>query len=326
MDLESPRLPLLVSQRRPSSSSRVLSLDELSDSSEGTSSSFIRKRDVFAWFVIAFQAVALAVLLQSNARQQIASNSSVLSESKVGTPLSINNKLPSYHGDKFLEATSLGESSSVPFYDPPTIYPREAGLVSRVWHSNASPDVNTGLQRGSCWCSGDDYCMCTPALAIDLILTSGPDHIWLVRRKDKGVMALMGGFNEVGETVEEASRRELKEEMNIDLPGQPLTLFGVYSDPKRDSRKHAVSVVFHMDIPPHINPSPGDDVSDAVRMPLSQVEDLDMFIDHKTVLRDFVKMRESQRQQASAETRPKVATPVDGDGEPFKRSVCTLPI
>ena len=51
--------------------------------------------------------------------------------------------------------------------------------------------------------------MCTPSLAIDMILTSGPDHIWMVQRKVTGLMALMGGFNEVGETVEEAARREL---------------------------------------------------------------------------------------------------------------------
>jgi len=169
--------------------------------------------------------------------------------------------------------------------------------------------------------------MCTPSLAIDLILTSGPDHVWLVRRKDKGLMALMGGFNEVGETVEEASRRELKEEMNIELPGQPLTLFGVYSDPKRDSRKHAVSVVFHMDIPPHITPNAGDDASEVVRMPLADVERLEMFIDHKTVLRDYIKMRDRQRSQRPGGSHlPVGPIPHDGDGEPFKRSVCELPI
>mmetsp|Transcript_30587 Transcript_30587/g.50508 ORF Transcript_30587/g.50508 Transcript_30587/m.50508 type:complete len:325 (+) Transcript_30587:196-1170(+) len=323
MDIESPRLPLLVSHRK--SLSRI-SLDELSNSSEKSSSSIIRKRDAFAWFIIAFQAIALAVLLQSNARQQATSSFSVLTESKVGSPLSINNKIPSYHENKFLEATSSGKSLPTPFYDPPTVYPHEAGLVSRVWHSNGSPDVNPALQRGSCWCSGDDYCMCTPALAIDLVLTSGPDHVWLVRRQDKGVMALMGGFNEVGETVEEASRRELKEEMQIDLPGQPLTLFGVYSDPKRDARKHAVSVVFHMDIPPHIAPTAGDDASEVVRMPLSQIEDLEMFIDHKTVLRDFVNMRERQRQHLTSGSESVPAAPHTGDDEPFKRSVCSLPI
>jgi hypothetical protein len=75
----------------------------------------------------------------------------------------------------------------------------------------------------------------------------------------------------------------------LTLPGQELTLFGV----KRDS------VVFHMDIPLHINPAAGDDASEVVGMPLSEVESLDMFIDHKGVL---------------------------CAGEPFKRYRCELPI
>lgn len=42
-------------------------------------------------------------------------------------------------------------------------------------------------------------CMCTAAVAIDCILTSGSEHFWLVKRKDTGQYATMGGFVEVGE-------------------------------------------------------------------------------------------------------------------------------
>jgi len=122
-------------------------------------------------------------------------------------------------------------------------------------------------QTGSCWCTNyDGYCMCTPSIAIDLIIVSGPgagdgtggltdteeqkrhqkDHLWLVRRKDTDQLATMGGFVMVGETVEHAVKRELKEEMGIDLMAgtqasaktEP-TLFGVYSDPRRDNRRHS---------------------------------------------------------------------------------------
>ena len=41
--------------------------------------------------------------------------------------------------------------------------------------------------------------MCTAAVAIDCILTSGDEHFWLVKRKDTGQFATMGGFVEVGE-------------------------------------------------------------------------------------------------------------------------------
>jgi 8-oxo-dGTP diphosphatase len=106
-------------------------------------------------------------------------------------------------------------------------------------------------RQGSCWCGKEDgYCLCTPSLAIDLIITSSsssssssrletnqnqnnkkdnvqPVHhrenhhdtysFWLVRRKDTDQLATMGGFVDVNETVEHAIQRELKEEMNIDL-------------------------------------------------------------------------------------------------------------
>ena len=90
-------------------------------------------------------------------------------------------------------------SQNIPFYDQPTIHPEKAGLVSRVWHSNSSPNINPNLQSGSCWCGADNWCMCTAAIAIDCILTSGEQHFWLVKRKDTGQYATMGGFVEVGE-------------------------------------------------------------------------------------------------------------------------------
>ena len=324
MDIEASHIPIKFSRRRSLSRS---SFDDLSNSSDATPSSSVRKREILAWLVIAGQACALAFAIQRSSLHRGPSDSSFQSqERKALTPFSINNKMPSYHEAQFLEATASETPSRKPFFDPPTFYPPAAGLVSRVWHSNGTPMVNENLQRGSCWCSGDDYCMCTPALAIDLILTSGPDHIWLVRRKSGGLLALMGGFNEVGETVEEASRRELKEEMAIELPDQPLNLFGVYSDPKRDSRKHAVSVVFHMDVPSHINPTPGDDASEVVRLPLSSLEDMEMFIDHQTVIRDFVKVRNRIRQPLELGSEATVSMPRTGDDEAFKRSICELPI
>lgn len=303
------------------------SFDDLSNSSEAASISSVRKRDVLAWLVISAQACALAFFIQRSSLQSDSSNRSIqVHERQAQTTFSINNKVPSFHEAQFLQATSSENPSGNPFFDPPTIYPPEAGLVSRVWHSNGTPQVNEGLKTGSCWCSGDDYCMCTPALAIDLILTSGTDHIWLVRRKAGGLLALVGGFNEVGETVEEAARRELKEEMGIDLPAEPLNLFGVYSDPKRDARKHAVSVVFHMDIPLDIHPTAGDDASEVFWMPFSSVEVMDMFIDHKTIVQDFMRRRDQQPHHNDGMKEVNIPISHTVDPEPFRRSVCGLPI
>lgn len=107
------------------------------------------------------------------------------------------------------------------------------------------------LFKGSCWCGWDGYCLCTPSLAIDAIIeVNGDDEpdenikVVLVHRRDppRDLFATPGGFVDVGETVEQATIREVKEETNLDL--DHLEQFRVYSDPSRDKRRHTVSSVF----------------------------------------------------------------------------------
>ena len=77
-----------------------------------------------------------------------------------------------------------------------------------TWHGG-SP----GFPGGSCWCGKDGYCMCTPSLAIDALIevidTNNQPAVVLVKR---GVPpyhhAIPGGFVDVGESVEDATRRE----------------------------------------------------------------------------------------------------------------------
>mmetsp|Transcript_1761 Transcript_1761/g.2430 ORF Transcript_1761/g.2430 Transcript_1761/m.2430 type:complete len:253 (-) Transcript_1761:1102-1860(-) len=153
-----------------------------------------------------------------------------------------------------------------------------------VWHGG-HPDED---RPGQCFRGADHYCMCTPSLAIDLIIASGSDHVWLVRRKDTDQLATMGGFVNVGETVETAVARELKEEMGVDLNDHKIQLVGVYSDPRRDNRRHTASVVFavHLD---SMHPYAGDDAKDVQRIPLSSIEEHDFFADHRTILLDYKK-------------------------------------
>ncbi|MDF0592419.1 NUDIX hydrolase [Methanotrichaceae archaeon M04Ac] len=86
--------------------------------------------------------------------------------------------------------------------------------------------------------------MKTPSLAADALILFG-EGIVLIRRENppyRGSYALPGGFVEVGETVEEAVRREAKEETGLDIT--LLKLVGVYSKPDRDPRGHVVSVCY----------------------------------------------------------------------------------
>jgi ADP-ribose pyrophosphatase YjhB (NUDIX family) len=51
--------------------------------------------------------------------------------------------------------------------------------------------------------------------------------------------------------------RELMEEMGIELKELPR-LLGIYSDPPRDNRRHAVSAAFVVKVPQDVRPRAGD--------------------------------------------------------------------
>lgn len=81
-------------------------------------------------------------------------------------------------------------------------------------------------------------------LTVDgIILKNG--KILLVKRTIypfSGYWVLPGGHVKYREKVEEAIKREIKEELGISVNIKKL--FGVYSDPRRDPRYHAVSLVY----------------------------------------------------------------------------------
>ncbi len=130
----------------------------------------------------------------------------------------------------------------------------------------------------------------TPFLAVDGIVQIFDNNdrfrgIVLVERKNEPVgLAIPGGFVEIGETVEQAVIREIKEEINLDV--KINRILGVYSDPKRDPRFHVVSVVF-------ICSARGEPVSgsDAKEAYICKVEDIPfdrLVFDHAKILRDYI--------------------------------------
>ena len=124
----------------------------------------------------------------------------------------------------------------------------------------------------------------TPLLTTDCVVVDAKRRVLLVRRGHppfKGKYALPGGFVDIGETVEDACRRELKEETGV--KAGRLELLGVYSDPKRDPRGHICSVAFLTRVT-RATPKGGDDAAAA-----EWVEDwskLDLAFDHAKILRD----------------------------------------
>lgn len=104
----------------------------------------------------------------------------------------------------------------------------------------------------------------TPALTVDCVIYDPQGRVLLIRRKNepfKGSFALPGGFVDIGETVEAACRREVREETGLEVGD--LALVGVYSDPARDPRGHTVSTVFLAKLPVAAVPVAGDDAAAA---------------------------------------------------------------
>jgi ADP-ribose pyrophosphatase YjhB (NUDIX family) len=86
-----------------------------------------------------------------------------------------------------------------------------------------------------------------PVSTVDIIIEiknkDGEEGIVLIKRKNPPHgWALPGGFVDYGESLEEAARREAKEEtsLRIRIKAQLHT----YSDPKRDPRQHTISTVY----------------------------------------------------------------------------------
>ncbi len=124
----------------------------------------------------------------------------------------------------------------------------------------------------------------TPALTVDCVVFDAAGRLLLVRRKHppfQGAYALPGGFVEIGETVEQACRRELFEETGISV-GR-LRLIGVYSDPVRDPRGHTCSVAFLARVR-RAEPVPGDDAEAAVWV--SNRRKLFLAFDHRKIIAD----------------------------------------
>jgi 8-oxo-dGTP diphosphatase len=121
-----------------------------------------------------------------------------------------------------------------------------------------------------------------PSPTVDVVISVAGDRVVLVRRKHEPLgWALPGGFVDVGETLEAAAAREAKEETGLDVT---LTdLLYVYSDPRRDPRRHTLSTVFLGRADGE--PAGGDDAAEAGAFAWDALPSPIAF-DHAEILRD----------------------------------------
>ncbi len=124
-----------------------------------------------------------------------------------------------------------------------------------------------------------------PLPTVDVILYNYKKEVLLIERKNPPFgFALPGGFVDVGETVEEAAKREIKEETGLDI--EIDMVFGIYSSPHRDPRYHTITTVFIAKLPENQSPLAGDDAKKCTVFPLHNLPH--MAFDHKEILEDFL--------------------------------------
>jgi len=128
----------------------------------------------------------------------------------------------------------------------------------------------------------------TPALTADCVVVDPDRGVLMVRRKNppyKGSLALPGGFVEIGETVEDAARRELKEETGLDAIN--LALIGVYSRPDRDPRGHTCSVAF-LTRDAQGTANAGDDAEAVIW--IKDIDGIEIAFDHREIITDALNL------------------------------------
>lgn len=133
----------------------------------------------------------------------------------------------------------------------------------------------------------------TPFLAVDGIIELF-DHekaftgIVLIERKNPPHgWAFPGGFVDIGEDVAHALKREMREEISLDV--EIIRLQGIYSNPSRDSRFHTASAVFvcrAVGIP-----TAADDAKAAHVFSKEEAMKVSFVFDHQMILDDYLKGR-----------------------------------
>jgi 8-oxo-dGTP diphosphatase len=142
----------------------------------------------------------------------------------------------------------------------------------------------------------------TPLLTVDCVAFDARGRVLLIRRAKApfaGQYALPGGFVDIGETVEAACRRELKEETG--LSAGELVLVGVYSDPARDPRGHTVSVVFAT-VLGNVRPRAGDDA--AAAQWVADWRKKTLAFDHARIVRDAERIMRRKKRIPPRNGRP----------------------
>jgi O-acetyl-ADP-ribose deacetylase (regulator of RNase III)/ADP-ribose pyrophosphatase YjhB (NUDIX family) len=124
-----------------------------------------------------------------------------------------------------------------------------------------------------------------PFVTVDAIIELSEGIVIIQRSNPPFGWALPGGFVDYGESLEDAVKREVKEETDLDLT--EIRQFHTYSDPQRDPRFHTVGTVFIAKAKG--KPKAGDDAAGLKIIKPGEIKKLNFAFDHKEILEDYLK-------------------------------------
>jgi 8-oxo-dGTP diphosphatase len=136
-----------------------------------------------------------------------------------------------------------------------------------------------------------------PIPVVDVIIQQDSEVLLAKRKKEpfRGYLGLPGGFVNTGETIEEAARREVKEETSLDI--ELTDILGIYSDPRRDPRGHIMSTVFIARVPSRESAKDKaiaqDDASQLEWIDLEAIGSKNLAFDHNIILSNYEKWKVS---------------------------------
>ena len=131
--------------------------------------------------------------------------------------------------------------------------------------------------------SKNPFCTVDAIIEVRRNMNTQLEGIVLIKRKNPpSGWAIPGGFVDYGETLEDAVRREMKEETGLDIT--LVRQFHTYSDPARDPRHHTVSTVFIATATGR--PQAGDDAEEIGIFTKDSLPE-NIAFDHRQVLEDY---------------------------------------
>lgn len=116
-----------------------------------------------------------------------------------------------------------------------------------------------------------------------LVINNETDEILLIKRLNepyKDCWALPGGFVDENEDLEEAARRELFEETNLETG--KMTQIGAFGKPKRDPRGHMISVAYQTNLIENQNVKAKDDAKEVRWFSIKKLPEL--AFDHSEII------------------------------------------